>query len=143
MAEVTLTPNQRSVSWPPVRWGDGSHYPIILEPGEGLFDADGHLHFFSIELPDGIRNCQLLPQNRTADAVLRIAKEILLPFGLTVASNAIYSGEGVILNLALEVFSRFGEISIGNYLDRVRIENTAYYDLARGWCVIEHPLRMS
>lgn len=73
---------------------------------------------------------------------MRIAKEVLLPFGLTVASNAVFSGNSLVSNIAQEVFEQFGQIVIGDYFERVRIANSAYYSVAHGWCVIEQPLRL-
>jgi hypothetical protein len=32
-------------------------------------------------------------------------------------------------------------LTIRDYLGRVRVENSAYYNMEKGWCVIEQPLR--
>jgi len=142
MAQITLVPNSRPISWPSVVYGDGDRVRLDLRAGEGWFDDDGYLRFFSVRFSDGsVGNYKLLPQNQTTDTVIRVVKDFLLPFGLSVASNKIYSGEMLVANVALEVFSQLGEIVIGNYLERVRIENSAYYDLADGWCSIKRPLQ--
>ena len=143
MGRIELSPNTRRVSWPDVVWSDGSRMPVILDPDEGWFDEDGYLRFFSLQFPDRtVGNYLLLPRDQSVDLVLRIAKDVLLPFGLTVASNAVFAGGSIVHNIAQEVFEQFGQIVIGDYFERIRIANSAYYNVARGWCVIEQPLKL-
>lgn len=143
MAQVSLRSNSQRISWPPVLWADGSRLPVILQPGEGWFDSNGYLRFFSLQFPNGdVENYKLLPRDLTTDTVLSISKDFLLPFGLTVLSNSIISGNSVIENVAQEVFEQFGQIVIGDYFERMRISNSAYYNIAKGWPVIEQPLQL-
>lgn len=139
---ITVRANERGLSWPPVNWADGSRMPLILDPGEGWFDDAGYLRFFSLEFPDGtVGNYKLLPKDQTTDTVIRLTRDFLLPFGLTIASNMILAGDTVIHNVAQELFERAGEYVIGDYLERTRIANSAYYNMAGGWQVIVGPLR--
>jgi hypothetical protein len=128
-----------------VTWADGSRLPIILDPGEGRFDEDGYLRLFSLSFPDGsVGNYVLLPRHQTKDAVLRVTKEILLPLGMKLVGEAISSAEGIVANFAEFLFETFGpsaELMIRDYLEHVRVENSAYYNMEKGWCVIEQPLQ--
>jgi hypothetical protein len=128
-----------------VRWADGSRLPIILDPGEGRFDEDGYLRLFSLSFPDGgVGNYVLLPRDQSTDVVLRVTKEILLPLGMRLVGEAISSAEGIVANFAEFLFETFGpsaELTIRDYLERVRVESSAYYNMEKGWCVIEQPLR--
>ena len=145
MAQVSLSANERRISWPPVTWADGTRLPIILDPGEGRFDEDGYLRLFSLSFPDGsVGNYVLLPRDQSTDVVLRVTKEILLPLGMKLAGGAISSAEGIVANFAEFLFETFGssaELTIRDYLERVRVENSAYYNMEKGWCEIEQPLR--
>lgn len=145
MSKIALTANTDQISWSDVTWADDSSCPVILGPGEGRFDEDGYLRLFSLAFPDGSTgNYVLLPRNQSTDAVLRVTKEILLPFGMQVVGEAISSAEGIVASFAEFLFESLGpsaEVRIRNYLEHIRIENSAYYNMEKGWCVIEKPLR--
>lgn len=141
---TTLRPNTDHLTWKSVLWADGSRGPVFLIPGDGWFDDQGYLRFFSLSgAGSTFFNFKLLPRDQTADTVIRLAQKFLLPLGLTLVGNAVFSGDTVIRNVAQELFEQVGQVVISDYFDQLRISNSVYYNIANGLPLIAEPLRCS
>lgn len=142
MARIQLYTNPRPFVIP-VTLGGGDRIQMEVDSNEAFFDEDGYVRLISMQFNDGsIGNFKLLPNNQTEDAVLRFCKDFLLPFGFTIASNAIFSGNTIVHNLAQELFERGSALFVNDLFERYSIANSSYYAIENGENVIIHPIQL-
>jgi hypothetical protein len=142
VAKVELCSNSDRMTLP-VTLGNGRRIQMRVEPNEAFFDDEGYVRLFSVRYNDGVvGNYKLLPKNQTEDAVLRFVRAFLVPFGLTIASNAIFAGDTIVYNLCQELFERGGQHFIDDIFERYSISHSAYYEVVTGEQVITHAVQL-
>ncbi|HMP60469.1 MAG TPA: hypothetical protein PKD86_14065 [Gemmatales bacterium] len=132
--------------WPfsaTVTLGGGQQIQLRVGANEAFYDKEGYVRLFSMRFSDGTYgNFKLLPHQQTAESALRFCQRLLGPFGLAIASNAIFSGTTIVHSLALELFRHGEPLIIADPFANGSIDASSYYAVESGENLMAHPIRL-
>lgn len=117
---VYLRCNTEPVMLNNLRTGNGKVFEFLnFFPGELWYDEQGIIRQFSLKFVDGdIGNFFLMPLTQDRNKYLKTIAADLAEFGVKMTANAIFSDNGVILNLAKFLFEKYGKLALSDVINR-------------------------